>query len=80
MLEWQERISVNPQVCHGKACIRGTRVMISVILDSLAAGVPHEELLQSYPSIQESDIQAALAYAAELAREGTAEMPLEHTV
>jgi uncharacterized protein (DUF433 family) len=80
MLEWQERISVNPQVCHGKACIRGTRVMISVILDNLAAGVPHEELLQSYPSIREPDVQAALAYAAELAREGTAEMPLEHTV
>jgi uncharacterized protein (DUF433 family) len=80
MLEWQERISGNPQVCHGKACIRGTRVMISVILDNLAAGVPHEELLQSYPSLQEPDIQAALAYAAELAREGTAELPLEHTV
>ena len=80
MLEWQERISINPQVCHGKACIRGTRVMISVILDNLAAGVPHEELLQSYPSLQELDIQAALAYAAELAREGTAELPLEHTV
>ena len=80
MLEWQERVSVNPQVCHGKACIRGTRVMISVILDNLAAGVPHEELLQSYPSLQEPDIQAALAYAAELAREGTAELPLEHTV
>jgi uncharacterized protein (DUF433 family) len=80
MLEWQERISVNPQVCHGKACIRGTRVMISVILDNLAAGVPHEELLQSYPSLHEPDIQAALAYAAELAREGTAELPLEHTV
>ena len=75
MPEWQERISVNPQVCHGKACIRGTRVMISVILDNLAAGVPHEELLESYPSLQELDIQAALAYAAELAREGTAELP-----
>jgi uncharacterized protein (DUF433 family) len=80
MSEWQERISVNPLVCHGKACIRGTRVMVAVILDNLAAGVPHEELLQSYPSIQESDIQAALAYAAELAREGTADLPLEHTV
>ena len=80
MLEWQERISVNPQVCHGKACLRDTRVMISVILDNLAAGVPHEELLQSYPSLQELDIQAALAYAAELARERTAELPLEHTV
>jgi uncharacterized protein (DUF433 family) len=80
MYEWQERISVNPLVCHGKACIRGTRIMISVILDNLAAGIPHEELLRSYPSLRESDIQAALAYAAELAREGTADLPLEHTV
>ena len=55
MLEWQERIGINPQVCHGKACIRGTRVMISVILDNLAAGVPREELLESYPSLQELD-------------------------
>jgi uncharacterized protein (DUF433 family) len=80
MLEWQKRISINPLICHGKACIRGTRVMVSVILDNLAAGVPHEELLQSYPSLQELDIQAALAYAAELAREGTADLPLEHSV
>jgi uncharacterized protein (DUF433 family) len=76
MSEWQEHISVNPQVCHGKACIRGTRVMVAVILDNLAAGVPYKEILQSYPSIQEPDIQAALAYAAELAREGTADLPL----
>jgi len=74
MLGWQERITINPRVCHGKACIRGTRVMVSVILDNLAAGVPHEELLQGYPSLQEFDIQAALAYAAERAREGTAGM------
>jgi uncharacterized protein (DUF433 family) len=80
MLQWQERVSVNPQVCHGKACIRGTRVMISVILDNLAAGVAHEELLQSYPSLHELDIHAALAYAAELARAGTAELPREHAV
>jgi uncharacterized protein (DUF433 family) len=70
MADWQERITVNPAVCHGKACIRGTRVMVSVILDNLAAGVAREEILGSYPSIQEPDIQAALAYAAELAREG----------
>jgi uncharacterized protein (DUF433 family) len=80
MAEWQERITINPAVCHGKACIRGTRVMVSVILDNLAAGVPHEEIIDSYPSVQEADIQAALAYAAELAREGTADLPLEHTV
>jgi uncharacterized protein (DUF433 family) len=79
MTDWQERISVNPAVCHGRACIRGTRVMVSVILDNLAAGITRETILQSYPSIQETDIQAALAYAAELAREGTADLPLEHT-
>ncbi|MGA2771758.1 MAG: DUF433 domain-containing protein [Bryobacteraceae bacterium] len=49
-------------------------------LDNLAVGVPHEEIIGSYPSIQELDIQAALAYAADLAREGTADLPLEHTV
>ena len=76
-VNWQERISVNPSICHGKACIRGTRLMVSIILDNLAAGVPREEILHSYPSIQEPDIQAALAYAAELAREGTADLPLD---
>ncbi len=80
MAGWQERITISPTVCHGKACIRGTRLMASVILDNLAAGVTHEEIADSYPPIQELDIQAALAYAAELAREGTAELPLEHTV
>lgn len=80
MPDWRERISIDPLVCHGKACIRGTRVMVSVILDNLAAGVPHEEVLQSYTSLQELDLRVALAYAAELAREGTADLPLEHTV
>ena len=74
MPEWRERIVVNPAICHGKACVRGTRVLISVILDNLAAGVPHEEILDSYPSIQELDIQAALAYPAELARERAADL------
>ena len=80
MAEWQQRITINPAVCHGRACIRGTRVMVSVILDNIAAGVPHAEIMRSYPAIQESDIQAALGYAAELAREGTLDLPLEHTV
>jgi uncharacterized protein (DUF433 family) len=80
MPDWQDRITVNPAVCHGKACIRGTRVMVSVILDNVAAGVPHAEIARSYPPVQESDIQAALAYAAVLAREGTLDLPLEHTV
>jgi uncharacterized protein (DUF433 family) len=68
-MNWRDHISVDPQVCHGKACINGTRVMVSVILDNLAAGVSREEILASYPSLASKDIEAALAYAAELARE-----------
>jgi len=68
-MDWQKRISVDPLVCHGKACIKGTRIMVSVILDNLAAGVSQEEILASYPSLTPADIQAAVAYAAELARE-----------
>jgi uncharacterized protein (DUF433 family) len=64
-----ERISADPQVCHGKACIKGTRIMVSVILDNLAAGISPEEILKSYPSLSSEDIQAAIAYAAELAKE-----------
>jgi len=68
-MTWQDHIAVDPQVCHGKACIKGTRVMVSVILDNLAAGVSREEILTSYPSLASEDVEAALAYAAELARE-----------
>ena len=68
-MDWRERISVDPLVCHGKACIKGTRIMVSVILDNLAADVSPEEILESYPSLSLEDIQAAIAYAAELARE-----------
>ena len=50
-MDWQKHISVDPQVCHGKACIRGTRVMVSVVLDNLAAGLSVDEVLQSYPSL-----------------------------
>ena len=62
-------ISVDSAVCHGKACIKGTRIMVSVILDNLAAGVDREELLKSYPSLTSEDIQAAVAYAAVLSKE-----------
>ncbi len=61
MVEWQERISINPAVCHGKACIRGTRVMVSVILDDLTADVHPDEILTSYPALTDADIQAALS-------------------
>ncbi len=68
-MNWQDRITVDARVCHGKACIRGTRVMVSVILDNLAANVPPEEILRSYPTLRPEDVQAAIAYAADLARE-----------
>lgn len=77
MENWRDRISFNPAVCHGKACIRGTRVMVSVIVDNDAAGVDRADILASYPSLQQEDIGAALSYAAELTREGTVEIPLE---
>jgi uncharacterized protein (DUF433 family) len=64
-----ERITIDPNVCHGKPCIRGTRVMVSVIVDSLAAGLSEAEILGEYPTLQAPDIKAALAYAAHLARE-----------
>jgi uncharacterized protein (DUF433 family) len=68
-MRWQEHITVDPNVCHGVACIRGTRVPVSVILDNLAAGLPVGEILKSYPSLSEEAVQAAIAYAADLARE-----------
>lgn len=74
-MTWRDRVTVDPGVCHGKACIRGTRVMVSVILDNLAAGMAREEILQSYPALRPEDINAAMAYAAELARERV--VPLE---
>ncbi len=66
---WQDRITVDPLVCHGKACVKGTRVMVSVVLDNLAENLSAEEILASYPSLTRADIEAAIAYAAELARE-----------
>ena len=67
-MNWQERITVDPNVCHGKACIKGTRVMVSVVLDNLAAGESAEDIPRGY-HLELEDIQAAIAYAAELARE-----------
>lgn len=68
-MQWQDRISVDPNICHGQACIKGTRIMVSVILDNLGADVCQDEILKSYPSLKPEDIQAAILYAAELARD-----------
>ena len=64
-----KKISIDPNTCNGKACIRGTRVMISVILDCLAEGMTEVEILSEYPSLKKGDIQVAIKYAASLARE-----------
>ena len=68
-MDWSDRITTDPFVCHGKACIKGTRIMVSVILDNLAARVSEAEILQSYPTLTSEDIFAAIGYGAELARE-----------
>ncbi len=68
-MDWRSHISVDPKVCHGKPCVAGTRVMVSVILDNLAAGKTVEDITASYPSVSPEAVRALLAYAAELARE-----------
>lgn len=66
---WRDRVSINPNTCHGKPCIKGTRIMVSIILDYLSAGETHETILSEYPQLTEEDIRAVLGYAAWLAHE-----------
>ena len=68
-MNWREYVTVDPNVCHGKACITGTRIMVSVILDNLAAGLTPDEIVCSYPSLTPEAVKAAITYAAELTRE-----------
>lgn len=64
-----ERISRNPNICHGKACIKGTRILVSIILDEMASGKSFEEIIQAYPVLTRKDILAAIAYASEVVKE-----------
>ena len=75
MDDWKERISIDPKVCHGKPCIRGTRIWVSLIVDNLAAGCGEEEILEAYPSLSREDIRAALAFPAEMARQRHVDIP-----
>jgi len=68
-MNWKERISIDPLVCKGRACVKGTRIMASVVLDNLAAGLTPEEIMRSYPPLTLEDIRACIAYAASLAHE-----------
>ena len=74
-MNWAEYISVDPQICHGQACIKGTRIPVSMVLDNLVTGQSIEEIIESYPSLTIEAIRAAVAYAAELTRERIVSLP-----
>lgn len=63
------RISINPQICFGKPCIRGHRIWVSLVLDMLAGGMSTAEILNDYPGLEEADILACIAYGSEMSRE-----------
>ena len=75
--ELLKRISIDPQVCFGKPCIRGHRIWVSLILDFLADGETVDEILANYPQLEDADIKACIAYGAEMARERFVEIPIE---
>lgn len=70
-----DRISIDPNVCFGKPCIKGTRIWVSLILDFLASGETEAQILEGYPQLETDDIRAAIAYAAEIARERIVPVP-----
>ena len=71
------RISIDPNVCFGKPCIKGTRIWVSLILDFLADGMTTADVIAEYPYLQEDDIRAAIAYGAEMSRQRYVEIPVE---
>ena len=75
-MDWREHITVDPEICHGKACVKGTRIPVSIILANLAAGVSNDDLLRTYPTLGPQAIHASLAYAAELAGERVVTLPV----
>ena len=74
-MDWHRHISVDPNICHGQACVSGTRILVSVVLDNLAAGISEDEIIASYPRLTHESIQACIAYAADLAREEVVGFP-----
>ena len=69
------RISIDPNVCFGKPCIRGTRVWVALVLDLLASGETQERILEEYPQLSHEDILAAIAYGAEMSRGRFVDLP-----
>ncbi len=76
-VELLKRISIDPRVCFGKACIRGTRIWVSLILDQLAVGASIKEIQEEYPQLSREDILACMAYGAEMSRERFVDVPLD---
>ena len=74
-MNWRDYIIVDPEICHGRACFKGTRVLVSTVLDNLTAGLDSEEITTSYLSITHESVQAAVGYAAELAKERVVSLP-----
>jgi uncharacterized protein (DUF433 family) len=72
-----QRITIDPEICGGRPCIRGTRIWVSLVLDFLADGMSEEELLTEYPQLIHEDVLAAIAYAAEIARERVVRVPTD---
>ena len=64
-VNWRDHITVDPQICHGKPCITGTRVLVTTVLDNLAAGLDSRAIAESYPSVSPEAVRAAMCYAAE---------------
>ena len=80
MINLLDRIRIDPAICGGKPCIRGTRIWVSLILDLLAGGMSEDELRTEYPGLQHEDVLAAIAYGAEAARERIIPVPVEPAV
>ena len=75
--ELLSRITINPNVCFGKPCVRGHRIWVSLILDFLASGMTAQEILADYPDLTQEDILACIAYGAEMSRERYVDIPIE---
>ncbi|HYW44622.1 MAG TPA: DUF433 domain-containing protein [Bryobacteraceae bacterium] len=75
MNEILSRIAVDPRICFGKPCVRGTRIWVSLLLDFLASGATIEEILENYPQLKREDVLAAIAYGAEMSRERYVDLP-----
>lgn len=70
------RISIDPNICHGKPCIKGHRIWVSFVLDLLAGGATTEEILAEYPGLEQEDILACLAYGSEMTKDSYVEVPI----